>query len=572
MNLRKPYLTKTQGTGVYGYRRRVMPKYRALFGGKREIKKSFKTKDLTRAISLLERMDQWFENMISTKGLTAVPSQWTERQKLKLALDHLKQVDILPPQFEAIDPLNLTIENRNFVEWLRLEQEIGDCFKATTQAGRAYHRAKEALLSDVNWSDPPPHPSAAQSDITLATEQEMTELKDLWSRFEGLDKKRKSLEEAQACIPVSASIKQYQNRNSEIERLNDGFPLYMWERQHWTDAERMALAVLQGGNIAITATWKSAVEEYLASQQDEVRNKSQERKWRKSTWSACERLSAFLVHGMDTKLKAIERADVEDAVREIWANPSTRKRGTRIYQAVINSWNIRYPEQAVPNMFLRLVSDTAVKNAKRDRRSFSPEEYGEVWRLVHSEPDAEIRLLATLSLYAGIPSGEVAGLDFYDLRFDRISPHVKIRTNNHRFLGKKRYERSIPLVGFILDEVRSYVKGRDFKDDRRVFPSFFRMDGSINSDKLSKHMNRFVVHKIKSDQRLVSWYSGRHTFKDICDVVGVSDSHSRYLMGHVDPGGGSHKEYGTKPPVKALIADMEKVLNWREYEWGDYDQ
>jgi integrase len=552
VKLDKPYLTRSRGTGVYGYRRKVSPKHSELFGGRLEIKKTFKTKDIKQALYQLEDMDQWFEDVISTKGLKEFSATTPQSQKQRMIAQDLKIRGLLPDDIDvrrsSRDP-----EYANYVLYVSLHYAWVQEMRSFTDGLRklARERKQPVELADM-MRNPPEHLKGQRQRMTeLEAQQSAIPPNPHIEKFEAIRK-----ETGHTAVRVAmASHRNPKSTNPEVEAI-----------------EQYRLDVLKGEKVTLPATWKNAVEEYFTGQQDEVRNKSQQRQWRSTTWSACERLSAHLVHGMNTKLQDIGRADVEDAVRSIWSNPSTRKRGARIYQAVINSWNIRYPEQPVPNMFLRLVSDAAVKNAKRDRRSFSPNEYTEVWRLVDAEPDMEIRLLATLSLYAGIPSGEVAGLDIYDLRLDGNSPHMKIRNNDHRFLGKKRYERSIPLVGFVLDRVCAYASGRNFAGDGRLFPSFFRVDGSINNDRLFKRMNRFVVHQIKTDRRLVSWYSGRHTFKDICEVVGVSNSHSRYLMGHVDPGGGSHKEYGTKPPVTALITDMEKVLDWRNYQWGDYDQ
>lgn len=552
MKIDKPYLTRSRGTGVFGYRRKVSPEHRALFGGRLEVKKSFKTKDIKRALHQLEDMDQWFESVISTKGFKVFGAATPQSQQQRMIVQDLKIRGLVPDDIDVRRSSN-DPEYANYVLYVALHNAWYQEMLSFTDGLKklAKDRKQPVELNDM-MRNPPEHLKRQRQRMAKLEAQQAAIPTNLHiKKFEAIRKER-----GRTAVRVAlASHRNPQSTNPEVEAI-----------------EQYRLDVLKGESVTLPATWRNAVEEYFAGQQDEVRNKSQQRQWRRTTLSACERLSSYLLHGMNTKLQDIGRADVEDAVRSIWSNPSTRKRGTRIYQAVINSWNIRYPDQAVPNMFLRLVSDTAVKNAKRDRRSFSPDEYSEVWRLIDAEPDIEIRMLATLSLYAGVPSGEVAGLDIYDLRLDGESPHMKIRNNDHRLLGKKRYERSIPLVGFVLDRARAYAKSRNCEGGGRLFPSFFRADGSINNDRLFKRMNRFVVHQIKTDRRLVSWYSGRHTFKDICEVVGVSDSHSRYLMGHVDPGGGSHKAYGTKPPVTALITDMEKVLDWRNYQWGDYDQ
>ena len=71
-----PYLTITEKTKVYGYRRRIPDNVRFLFDGKREIVKSLKTKDLSLAQIKLSQWNDWYEKRVATVGhLSGISSQ-----------------------------------------------------------------------------------------------------------------------------------------------------------------------------------------------------------------------------------------------------------------------------------------------------------------------------------------------------------------------------------------------------------------------------------------------------------------------------------------------------------------
>lgn len=565
MNLQQHYLTKSTRRGIYGYRRRIGPEYRPLFGGRHEIKQSFGTTSLQDALIKLDQLNVWFEEVIATKGLTQLPVAASPREKVRMLARDLNARQLLPHQVTGAEILGASDDSdfNDLLLFVSLTNEI-------TRVLRELLPHAKSLPQPIKLTEflegPPPH--LAQHGERL-----------------------KHLKALRDDIPVNPRIERFiankvevavttmrrgrvQHRNMKVvEKL----PLHVREGFAPVDlaaleVEEYRLSLLKGEPVNLPATWGTAVQEYLSAQNDSVRNLGQVRKWRRDTQSACNRLAAYLLQGADTPLNEIQRADVHDAVRAIWPNASTRKRGCRIYQAVINSWNVSYPDQAVPNVFIKIVSDESARHASKARRSFSPEEFKAVWELVDGEPWPELRLLATLSLYAGIPNAEVVGLDRYDLRVDGESPHLKVRTNQHRILGKKRNPRSIPLVGEVLGSVRAYLADRNFATDTRLFPSFFHKDGRIDNSKIAKNLGRFVVNQIDTDMRQITWYAGRHTFKDICWAAGVSEAHARYLMGHSEAGGGAHKSYGTDPPVSALVSDMEKVANWRAYTWGDYER
>lgn len=551
MNKKIPYLTQSKDRNVYGYRRRIPEEYRHLFGGKREIKKSFKTKSFILACNEVERINEWYDNKIATAGFKDIPSSVSERHRQQMVMQDLKMQGLLDETLLKLRPQDAISDPdvSAYFLFVGLKSEYNAVF----------HKMVDAGVED--WG------SELHTSLQI--------------KFADLSKEIKA-------IPDNKYIRRYQEQNKQINQVykelfetqyiqdpDDGsiteLPL---EQQQALAAKRKDLEfridVLGGEAVSTSATWADAVTDYI-DRGAKTGNKGQIAKKAVDTRTACEAISRAFVNGMDTGLTDIVRANVEDVLIALWPHAGTRQRNARIFQAVINKWNQRHPEQAVANMFMGLVDGAEVEQDTQDRRSFSRDEYAEVWQRVEMEDDPELQFVALLGLYAGIPQGEAAGIERADCRGGDV-PYILIQSNGSRHIGKGRYPRAIPLVGHVGEHLRTYVKARTFDNDARLFPSFFRPDGRLRSDKLAKGLNKFVVNKIAWDNRRVSWYSTRHTFKDICDVAGVSESHSRYLMGHADPIGGSHSKYGTKPPTGDLIACMEAVSGWKNLSWGDFDR
>ena len=555
MNKKIPYLTQSSDRNVYGYRRRIPEEYRHLFGGKREIKKSFKTKSFILACNEVDKVNEWYDNQIATAGLKAIPSSVTERHRQQMIMQDLRMQGLLDETLLKLKPHEAITdpEVAAYFRFVGLKLQQKPVYQEMIKAGNA------------DWS----------SELH----------KSLQIKFANLDK------EIQA-IPDNKYIRRYRQQRKYIgetykEMYNtlysgdpfdgDGPPPKELppEQQQALAAKRkdaeFRIDVLTGQAVTTSATWADAVTDYI-DRGAKTGNKGQIIKKAVDTRSACEAISRAFVNGMDTQLTDIVRANVEDVLVALWPHAGTRQRNARIFQAVMNKWNQRHPDQAVANMFMGLVDGAEVEEHTKVRRSFSREEYSEVWQRVWMEDNPELQFVALLGLYAGVPPVEAAGIERADCRGGDV-PYILIKKNNSRHIGKGRYSRAIPLVGRMGEQLKTYVNGRTFENDARLFPSFFRPDGRIRNDKLSKALSKFVVNKMSwADDRQVSWYSTRHTFADICEAAGVSDTHSRYLMGHADPVGGSHSKYGTNPPTSDLIASMEAVSGWEKLTWGDFDR
>lgn len=552
MQIDEPHLTRTGKRGVYGYRRGIPAKHRHLFGGKREVVKSLKTKSLTEALILRDREDRAFDAIIQTAGLTSFPEAWTQRQKCDLAEHYLKDQGVLPEQLPHINTLHPSPDELDYMQFVTLHKRYEAAITAFIRA--SVEEAKQKLKDDIRVDS---------NDPTTMSDH-----------LRSLKQKSDNLRTQLSVLPRNRMIESYTRYSEAVIANLGGFPAGWPVSPKQTEGEKIASSILRDGkgNVAERSTWRFAIEEYITSDHT-IRNKGQAERWRRNTWRACERLaeSAF-VFGMDTKLRDIKRPNVEDAVVHLWPHPPTRKRNARIFQAVINRWNQRYPDHPVTNPFLKLVSDRQIRNSQAKVRSFSKDEWSEIHSLVDALADPETKLIAQLAMYAGIPSGEAAGVERADLVLTHDNPHLIIQNNEFRVLGKDRFPRAIPLVGLMLNNVIKFLKDKDFNKDYRLFPSYFRKDGRIKNDDLSDDLNSLVVNFAQWDRRKVRWYSTRHTFKDICVAAGVAESHRRYLMDHSDKQGGSHDKYGTAPPTKLLRDDMVKVTSWQSLTWGDHDR
>jgi len=552
MQINEPHLTLTGKRGVYGYRRGVPAKYRHLFGGRREVVKSLKTKSLTEALILRDREDRAFEAIIETAGLTQFPEAWTQRQKYDLAEHYLKDQGVLPEQLPRINTINPSPDELAYMEFVALHKRYEAADAAFVQS--SYPEVKYWAERGVR--------------VNLKDQSWMSE------RVKSLKEDVDKLMDQLLALPRNRIIEDYVRYVEAVDDSVGGIPADWPLAVKQTEGQKIASSILRDGtgNVAERATWRFAIEEYITSDQT-IRNKAQAASWKRNTWTACERLagSAF-VFGMDTKLTDIKRPNVEDAVVHLWPHPPTRKRNARIFQAVINRWNQRYPDYPVTNPFLKLVSDKQIRNSQVKVRSFNKDEWVEIHARVDAIANSETRLIAQLAMYAGIPSGEAAGIERGDLILTHNNPHLIIQNNEFRVLGKDRFPRAIPLVGQMLESVLKFLQEKDFSNEYRLFPSYFRADGRMKNDDLSDHLNPLVVNQARHDRRKVRWYSTRHTFKDICVAAGITESHRRYLMGHSDKQGGSHDSYGTAPPTQLLRDDMVKVTSWRGLSWGDHDR
>jgi len=530
MNHDYPYLTKSPKTGIYGYRRDIPKDLRRLFGGKSTLKKSFKTKNSAVAQVELKRMNDYYDDMVKTSGLTMKAHNQDDRRIIKSVIEKLTQENMLP-------------ENLPKLDYLSKDSEYNEAFKSITTAALAKVKLDTGKI-----------------DVAEYTKQLVSiQNTNVW-KLKEFSAKRDSLKDElhRKYRDVDASNAESLNPNIDCDADDYVMPQLEW---HERDPEVIEYRVMCGQPIRLVATWGLAVENYINRYGDELRNPEQLIKHTKAIRSMCEAFGATLPNRMDTELNSIEDYDVRNFAETKWPVASTRLRNLGVMRAVWNSWNRYNPRQKAEfDPFVELIK-TARKNTeitKKERRSFTVEEYKLFMESLEAESSSEIRLISRLMAYCGAPTIEVAKLQTRDLKLNAKTPYFICRSTVDSITGKPRIDRAIPLVGSILNEFRNYIDS-EHDGGKRVFPKFGY--GTHSSSDRSKAIKKHITNLHPSDDRELVPYSFRHTFRDKCRAVKqLSPATATYILGHNSKDDKRiHNQYGINMPNNTVVEDMKTI-------------
>ena len=246
--------------------------------------------------------------------------------------------------------------------------------------------------------------------------------------------------------------------------------------------------------------------------------------------------------------------------------------GSAIAKAILNNWNKMHPEQTVTNHFTVIVAENKAKEERdaKVRRSFTPDEHAIFMQRLLDYPDPEIKTIGLIMETYGAPTGEAACLLRQDVKLSATTPHLIIRNNKYRLLGKKRLERALPIVEPLLSHLKDYIDTHfTGSNTDLLFPQFGQ--GRHASGDRSKKLSAFVDNQRPDDDALLSPYSLRHTFADRYDAAGVSTSKGEYIMGHRSKQSNKvHAEYGTGRNIADLVDDIKAIVAVKE--WGYFEE
>ena len=126
-------------------------------------------------------------------------------------------------------------------------------------------------------------------------------------------------------------------------------------------------------------------------------------------------------------------------------------------------------------------------------------------------------------------------------------------------MGKKRQERIVPLINPLLELLADYLDENNFHKADPIFPTYGV--GAHSSSDRSKKLNKHILNMRSSfDDRHLTPYSLRHTFKDRAAKAAVPSAVIEYLMGHLTKQSSqTHKDYGTGLPPQELVAYMDDI-------------
>ena len=547
-----PYLTVTSKTKVYGYRRRIPKDVRYMFSNKSEIVRSLNTKSLAVAQVEVDRLNNWFDERVSTVGYSKnmgprLPAKMLRdiNEDMKLAGDHPDVVPVINAQSEQNDLLRF-VRDFGDIAIVRMALERGEATPAD-------------FLDELNaYGD-----TSAGKLVNFQLNRNHLRL---WLH------------------------KKYTNQSKYEAELSDpeidcDAEDYLPPQLKWieSDPEVIRYKIMTGKNLVPPPTWQNATDSYIRqyARSKKQRNPEQLVKHRKSTERLCIRFSAHLSDGMLTPLKEIDTQDVEAFVDGAVVSDSTNAKNLTILRAVWNSWNKHNAKQKVagdPFAVAVIDSKKAANTSAKIRRPMIPSEYDYFCTSIANEPDPEVQMIGKIMAYCGAPTIEAAKLQRSDVKLDSAVPYIVFRSTQDSITGKDRLERAVPLVGALLDDLRDYVRDHYTADKsgslktQRLFPSLGY--GTHSASMRSKVLKRHVKNLRPTEPRLLSAYSLRHTFTDRASKAGVRTDIAEYLHGHKSQQSSAiHRNYGTKMPASETV-DLMLLINGVS-EWGfieDYDE
>ena len=523
-----PRLTQTK-TGVYGYRRKIKQEHRHLFENKREIVKSFKTKDLRHAMRLRREMDAWFDKVLASNGVgLKLDPKLAPREKVIEVVKDLYNRNLHPSDLPSLSAVDSLPALGRFLDEVETLNDISNAH----QAGK---------LSDEEY--------AKLFDAEGKKGNQLHKLFDYQARVELL---RTKLEE---------------KYNDTLEWESD-IKKKVWDNN---DPDVIRYKIMTGEmDVTPDPTWSNAMYSYLKENLKKTRNDALKKKHEKAAISLCQRLSVVLPKGMETQLKDLDISVLRNFMDDTWSNGSTRQRNIRVYQAVINNWNNLNPDQTVTNHFKAIAkaNEPFAEQDSKERRSFTPEEHEIFLTNLLACTDPEIKLIGLIMLIYGAPNEEAAGLERNDVKLQSDTPYLLIRKNKSRLLGKKRLERAVPIVEPLLTHLKEYIENH-YNGTDLLFPRYGVGDHA--SSERTKKLSAMVVNKRPDDDEPLSPYCLRHTFADKYKAARVSQDIAEYVMGHRSKDSNKiHARYGTGRDVDQLVEDMTAISNVKT--WGFFEE
>jgi integrase len=517
-----PYLTQTEKTKVYGYRRRIPEDVRFLFDGKREIVRSLKTKNLSLAQIKLSQWNEWYEKKVATVGYTRKQDKQLPVKLVKEIHEDLKKMGKHPEDVPTLSIRSDLVELERF-------RDDSVAIKTLYQQYRNGEFDYDELLVRSY-----PFEQGAYGKMLahhLAADMQYEDLLDKYSDTGDY-----------------YTAKEYRS----------------WDEQ---DPEVIRYRLLMGENLLPEPTWQNAVDDYVKQYHSSPKQRSEQQKVKhtRAVISQCEKISAAFPYGMDTTLTDIDAEDVRDFIRQDDTKPSTKAKNLTMIRAVWNSWSIYNQKQAVEGDPFRaelVQHKKAIDVTEAHRRSFTPSEYHKFHESLSQETDNEVRLVGMLAAYCGAPTGEIAKLERRDVKLTSDTPYLVFRA----ITGKDRIARSVPLLEPIRTELAAYINEHCNRPTDPVFAS--RLVRSPSD--LSKRLKSHITNERPDDPLRLVPYSLRHTFKDRAETA-MDSRYVQYILGHKTKDSSAvHQRYGTNAPPSALVEGMTDIQGLTE--WGMFEE
>tara|TARA_R110000744_G_scaffold209385_2_gene328296 strand:- start:3 stop:1547 length:1545 start_codon:yes stop_codon:yes gene_type:complete len=215
------------------------------------------------------------------------------------------------------------------------------------------------------------------------------------------------------------------------------------------------------------------------------------------------------------------------------------------------------------NPFYKLRNKKREEQLANKKWPFNPEEFRKYEEAAYEAED-HVKLLILFLLYTGCRVSDAYGLEVRDVNLTENIPTMYLRHNGIRRLDKDGIQSNIPLVGPLLEALRSYEMSDSPNDP--IFPEFANIRSG--RDRASAQANK-VRKKAGVTRDGVTAHSARHTWQDRLDAARVPIAERDYLISHkTKQSSAVAQAYGSAYPAKNMLENQLAALACTD--WGDF--
>ena len=215
------------------------------------------------------------------------------------------------------------------------------------------------------------------------------------------------------------------------------------------------------------------------------------------------------------------------------------------------------------NPFYKLRNKKREEQLANKKWPLNPEEFRRYEEAAHEAED-HVRLLLLFLLYTGCRISDAYGLEVRDVNLAENIPTMYLRHNSIRRLDKDGIPANIPLVGPLLEALRSYEMSDNPNDP--IFPEFANIKSG--RDRASAEANR-VRKGAGITREGVTAHSARHAWQDRLDAARVPIAERDYLIAHkTKQSSAVAQAYGSAYPARNMLENQLAALACED--WGDF--
>ena len=269
-----------------------------------------------------------------------------------------------------------------------------------------------------------------------------------------------------------------------------------------------------------------------------------------------------------TSITVEEAIGFRDHLRKKHPNSGTADTNLRYPSAVFShiigkGQGLYINNHPMRNPFHKLRNKKREEQLAKKKWPLNPDEFGK-YEAAADQAEGHVNLLVLFLLYTGCRVSDAYGLEVRDVNLTENIPTMYLRHNGIRRLDKDGIQANIPLVGPLLEFLRSYPISENPSDP--IFPEFAKIRSG--RDRASAEANK-VRKRAGITRDGVTAHSARHTWQDRLDAARVPIAERDYLLAHkTKQSSAVAQAYGTAYPAKNMLENQLAALACKD--WGDF--